>query len=70
MSSTKMKSRLAMPPFSTGSASRVQRLPDEGRGHVAPHRVRRAAPAPGAQDLARPVDVLEPRLAQTAARIG
>ena len=39
----------------------VQRLPDEGRGHVAPYGVRRAAPAPGAENLARAVDILKPR---------
>ena len=39
----------------------MQRLPDKGRGHVAPYGVRRAAPASGAEDLARAVDVLEAR---------
>src|SRR5439155_25318511 len=38
----------------------VQRLPDKGRGHVAPHRMRRSAPAPGAKDLAWSINILEP----------
>ena len=61
MSSTNTKSRPAMPPFSTGSAWRVEGLPNEGRGDVAPNRVRRAAPLPGAEDLARSVDILKTR---------
>src|SRR5262249_15923157 len=40
----------------------VERHPDECRDNIAPHRVGRAAPAAGAKNLARPIDVLKARL--------
>jgi len=40
----------------------MQRPPDEGRCYVAPDGMVRATPAPRAEHLARPVDILEPCL--------